>query len=167
MRTSPTCDPSQQRNGDSPTAPAGPDPERTPALTAEEEAKLDKQRKSMAHARALRWKQGKKSGRQMWREKVERAMQWAAEHDPDLDTINRAKGLRKMLLELKAVKPDVFMRLLIPLLPSAPAISEAADGAEEGSDAAARKQLDEWLASMGTAPAGNGGAPCQPVAPGP
>jgi hypothetical protein len=166
MRITPTCDTSQQRNGHSPAAPGGPEPERTDALTPAEE-KLQRQRESMAYARAARWKDQKKGGRQMWREKVERAMQWAAEHDPDLDTINRAKGLRKTLLELKAVNPGTFLRLLLPLLPSAPATPEAADGEEEGSDDQAQRQLDEWLARMGTAPEGNGVAPGQPVAPGP
>jgi hypothetical protein len=153
MRISPTCDPSQQRNGDSPAAPAPPEPGHIPALTIDEQAKLDRQRESMANARAARWKERKKGGRQMWREKVERAMQWAAEHDPDPRTLERAKGLKRSLLELKRDNPAQFMRILLPLLPSAPpAAQEAANGPEEGGDDRAQKQLDEWLASLGKDP---------------
>jgi hypothetical protein len=145
MRISPTCDTSQQRNGDSPIVPGGPEPERTDALTAEEQAKLDRQRESMAHARAARWKDQKKRSRRPWRASVEQAARWAAAHDPDPRTLERAKGLKRTLLELKRDSPAQFMRILLPLLPSpAPAASEPAAEQAEGYDKA-NEALAEWM----------------------
>src|SRR5437660_112429 len=80
--------------------------------------------KAARAARSSGPRKGKREARARWREKVERAVRWAATHETGTKTKN---ALAATLLELKAVNPAAFMRILLPLLPSEPGEKEEED----------------------------------------
>src|SRR5262249_37748790 len=98
-------------------------------------------RRGAERRRALR----KESEDERWRHEVTHAVRWAARHEPG----DKAKGLKKTLLELKGNNPAAFFRVLLPLVPAAER-NQAGDG-EPGPEEMdrAEKQLNEWLASLG------------------
>jgi hypothetical protein len=88
---------------------------------------------------------GLQDARAKWRRDVEKAVQWAAKKDAA--AMGKAKGLKRTLLQLKLERPDQFMRVLIPLLPSAESKSPSGRlKEEEEAPDRAREELDKILA---------------------